>query len=182
MPSLNTTKVFCIGFHKTGTTSLNHSLSRLGYSLTGPNGVGDPSIATNVYDMCYELAEQYDAFADNPWPIVFKEMDQRYPGSKFILTLRSVDEWYESISRHFKDTTTPMRAWIYGAGSPVGNETIYKDRFNRHYDEVREYFTNRETDLLEFDLIGGDGWDKLCSFLGKDIVNKEFPHLNKGSS
>ena len=180
MSILNTPKVFCIGFHKTGTTSLNYSLEKLGYTLTGPNGVDDPNIEQNVYKMCYDLAEQYDAFADNPWPIVYKEMDERYPGSKFILTLRPVDEWYESISRHFQETKTPMRKWIYGKGSPVGNEKIYKDRYLRHYDEVREHFINRKDDLLEFNLVGGDGWGKLCSFLSKDPVEKDFPHLNKG--
>jgi UDP-N-acetylmuramate-alanine ligase len=39
------TKVFCIGFHKTGTTSLAVALKTLGYRVTGPNGVHDPDIA-----------------------------------------------------------------------------------------------------------------------------------------
>lgn len=180
-PTLNSPKIFCIGFHKTGTTSLNSSLERLGYSVTGPNGVMDPDISTNVYEMCYELAEKYDAFLDNPWPIVFKEMDKKYPESKFILTLRPVDAWYRSITGHFKEASTPMRRWIYGEGSPVGNEQLYKDRFNRHYEEVREYFVGREHQLLEFDLVGGEGWEKLCSFLSLDLINDNFPHLNKGN-
>ena len=181
MNSLNNPKVFCIGFHKTGTTSLNQSLTQLGYKLTGPDGVSDPDIKNNVLEMCYKLAEQYDAFADNPWPIVYKEMDERFPGSKFILTLRPVDEWYLSICQHFQEKTTPMREWIYGAGSPVGNERLYKDRYLQHYDEVREYFKNRPSSLLTFDLIGGDGWNKLCEFLDKDPITGEIPHLNKGS-
>jgi hypothetical protein len=181
MSILNSPKVFGIGFHKTGTTSLNSALTRLGYTLTGPNGVEDPDIKKNVYKMCYEIAERYDAFLDNPWPIVYKEMDNKYPESKFILTLRPVDEWYESIAQHFKDTNTPMREWIYGAGSPVGNKKLYKDRYLRHYDEVREYFINREGSLLEFDLVGGDGWGKLCTFLSKGPITDDIPHLNKGS-
>ena len=181
MNSLKTPKVFCIGFHKTGTTSLNQALMQLGYNLTGPDGVSDPDIKNNVYAMCYKLAEQYDAFADNPWPIVYKEMDKKYPESKFILTLRPVDEWYASISQHFQEKTTPMREWIYGAGSPVGNEVLYKDRYLQHYDDVREYFKHRESSLLEFDLVGGDGWNKLCDFLGRDPIDGEIPHLNQGS-
>src|SRR4030095_11714834 len=75
-------KVFCIGFHKTGTTSLAFALQRLGYRVTGPNGVNDPDIAKNVYAMAYALVERYDAFQDNPWPIIYEDLDKRYPGSK----------------------------------------------------------------------------------------------------
>lgn len=42
------TKIFCIGFHETGTTSLAKALRTLGYRVTGPNGVADPDIAQNV--------------------------------------------------------------------------------------------------------------------------------------
>ena len=81
-------KIFVIGFHKTGTKSLASALKKLGYRVTGPNGIEDPDIADNVYSMAYTLVEQYDAFQDNPWPIIYKEIDKRYPESKFILTLR----------------------------------------------------------------------------------------------
>jgi len=178
---LNTPKVFCIGFHKTGTTSLNASLTKLGYTVTGPDGVMDEDIKNNVLDMCYSLSKKYDAFIDNPWPIVYEEMDKAYPDSKFILTVRPVDDWYRSICRHFQETKTPMREWIYGAGSPVGNEALYKNRYNKHYLEVEEYFAERKNDLLVFDLVHGDGWGKLCKFLGKEVVSEDFPHLNKGN-
>lgn len=178
---LNTPKVFCIGFHKTGTTSLNASLTHLGYKVTGPDGVMDANIQNNVLAMCVNLSEKHDAFIDNPWPIFYKEMDKRYPNSKFILTVRPVNNWYISICKHFQETTTPMRQWIYGAGCPVGNEALYKKRFVRHYAEVEEYFSGRKEDLLIFNLVNGDGWDKLCRFLGKEIVTDNYPHLNKGN-
>lgn len=41
-------KVFCIGFHKTGTTSLELALIRLGYRVTGSFGTKDPHIACEV--------------------------------------------------------------------------------------------------------------------------------------
>jgi len=71
------TKVFCIGFHKTGTTSLNVALNTLGYRVTGPNGVNDPDIAKNVLRMADDLVKRYDAFQDNPWPIIYKELDAK---------------------------------------------------------------------------------------------------------
>jgi len=176
-----TPKVFCIGFHKTGTTSLTAALTRLDYHVTGPNGIKDPDIEKNVIDMAHQLVPKFDAFQDNPWPVIYQELDQHYPNSKFILTLRDPDSWIKSQVKHFGKEVTPMRQWIYGAGCPEGNEEIYLNRFNQHYAEVHEYFKHRPDDLLIMDLRQGDGWGKLCSFLCKDAPTSSFPHSNKAS-
>jgi hypothetical protein len=173
------TKIFCIGFHKTGTKSLAEALRTLGYRVTGPNGVKDQDIGKNVLGMAYELVEIYDAFQDNPWPIIYKEMDKKFTDSKFILTLRDSGSWIKSQVRRFGRRETPMRKWIYGVGCPEGNENIYIRRFEEHNREVLEYFKDRSKDLLVLDLSQGDGWDKLCPFLGVEIINGLFPHTNK---
>ena len=67
-------KVFGIGFHKTATTSLKIALHTLGYNVTGPNGVNDPDIRNNINAMVEKISQKFDAFQDNPWPIVFKRM------------------------------------------------------------------------------------------------------------
>ncbi|MDX1480096.1 MAG: sulfotransferase [Woeseiaceae bacterium] len=176
-------KVFCIGFHKTGTTSLEKALEMLGYRVTGPNGTRDPDIASKVYDMADELVGQYDAFQDNPWPVIYREMDEKYPGSKFILTMRSPESWIRSQVRDFGLRTTPMREWIYGpeAGCPEGNEDVYVARYERHNREVLDYFSDRPDDLLVMDLPRGDGWPELCAFLGEPLPDEPFPHANKAS-
>jgi hypothetical protein len=174
-------KVFCIGFHKTGTSSMGVALRELGYKVTGPNGVHDPDIAKNVLTMAYEVAEEFDAFQDNPWPFLYREMDARYPGSKFILTSREPDSWIKSQVRHFGTRETPMRQWIYGVGCPEGNEDIYINRMKSHDEEVKDYFKDRPDDFLVMDLPRGDGWDKLCPFLGADVPTNSFPHVNKAT-
>ncbi len=176
-------KVFCIGFHKTGTTSLELAFKKLGYRVTGSFGTKDPDIASKVHALAYAKVEQYDAFEDNPWPILYAELDQRFPGSKFILTRRPADAWIQSQLRDFATTETPMRRWIYGetAGCPAGNEDTYIARYERHNREVLGYFADRPEDLLVFDLAKGAGWDKLCPFLGCEIPDEPFPHANKAS-
>ena len=174
-------KVFCIGFHKTGTTSLARALRQLGYSVTGPNGTKDPDIGRTAEQMIYRLAEQFDAFQDNPWPMFYKELDQKFPGSKFILTLRPSEAWIRSQVRHFGTRETPMRTWIYGIGCPQGNEAVYVERFERHNREVLSYFGNRKDDLLVMDFAKGDGWQKLAPFLGKEIPDLAFPHVNRAA-
>jgi sulfotransferase family protein len=175
---MKTPKVFGIGFHKTGTKSLGEALRTLGYRVTGPNGTGDPKISQNVYAIVDRLAPRYDAFQDNPWPVVFKYADEKYPGSKFILTLRPEDEWLQSVVRHFGTDRTPMREWIYGYGAPRGNEGVYVERYQRHNREVLEYFQKRPNDLLVLNLTRGEGWPELCRFLDLTEPQCPFPHAN----
>jgi len=174
-------KVFGIGFHKTATTSLSNALSCLGYRVTGPNWVDHPDIAATVSEMAFDLVRKFDAFQDNPWPILYRELDQRFPGSKFILTLRPTDEWIKSVVNHFSEEETPMREWIYGVGHPKGNEDIYVARYDRHNREVLEYFKNRSNDLLVLKITAGEGWAKLCPFLGEPTPALDFPHANTAS-
>jgi len=172
-------KVFGIGFHKTGTTSLAASLKQLGYKVTGPNGRKNPNIRIEVFDMAYELVEKFDAFQDNPWPIIYKDLDSKYPGSKFILTIRPTDDWIRSVVKNFGTRSTAMREWIYGVAYPLGNEKIYTDRYDQHNQEVINYFKERPDDLLVFNITQGDGWDKLCDFLGADYQAQKFPRKNR---
>lgn len=171
-------KIFGIGFHKTGTTSLGAALEKLGYRVCGTVGGKDPDIARNVRSLIHSLVPQYDAFQDNPWPLFYEDFDRRYPGSRFILTVRSPETWIDSVVAHFGEHDTPMRYYIYGVGHPKGHEEIFLERYRHHNDKVRRYFRNRPEDLLILDITQGDGWDEICSFLGRDRPGIEFPRLN----
>lgn len=171
-------KVIGVGFHKTGTTSLMRALQQLGYEVTGPNGTENPRIAEEIIDMAYRLLQQYDAVVDHPWPVLYKEVDDWYPSSKFILTIRPTEDWIRSVVNYFGYQSSPMREWIYGVGRPKGNEEVYIARYKRHNREVLDYFKDRPEDLLVFNLSGGDGWKELCSFLDVPIVPGPFPHSN----
>ena len=174
------TKVFGIGFHKTATTSLARALKVLGYSVTGPNFVRMANLESEVQARARAVAGRFDAVQDNPWPLLYRELDKWYPGSKFILTVRAPEKWLASALTHFGANTTPMREWIYGAGrgGPRGNETVYLDRFTRHNRDVLEYFRERPDDLLVMNITEGDGWDKLCPFLGVAGRSRPFPREN----
>jgi Sulfotransferase domain len=174
-------KVFCIGFHKTGTTSMKQALRILGYRVTGPNNELDRDIAEKLGPLTEELSHRYDAFQDNPWPLVYREMDTLHPGSKFILTERDEDRWYASIRNHFRGKSTPMRKLVYGeaAGGPRDNEALYKARMRRHNQEVRDYFRDRPDDLFVLDVTRDGRWEPLCAFLGHPVPDVPFPHANK---
>jgi hypothetical protein len=174
-------KVFGIGFHKTGTTSLGLALQQLGYDVTGPNNVHKPNVADIMDEMVLDLVKKHDAFQDNPWPLYYKMLDKKYPGSKFILTTRPTDKWLDSVVKHFGKKTTPMREWIYGekCGSPWNNEHVYIERYKKHNAEVLEYFKQRPSDLLVLRITEGGSWVDLCNFLDEPVPDIPFPHANK---
>lgn len=170
-------KVFCIGFHRTGTTSLGAALAQLGYRVCGAVGVRDSLISERAETLCESLLPRFDAFRDNPWPVLFRWLDHRCPGSRFILTDRNPDEWIASACSRFGTESTPMREWIYGVGHPIGNEETYVRRFQAHRRAVCEHFAHRSRDLLVMNVTGGDGWAELSSFLGVTAPDGPFPSL-----
>ena len=176
---MKNTKVFGIGFHKTATTSLGDALRILGYRTIGAVGVFDPDVSRKALELALPLAEQYDAFHDNPWCLIYPALDQLFPGSRFILTVRPVQSWIQSAVRHFSGSTTPMRDWIYGVGDAAGRESHFIERYVEHNREVEEYFKQRPQDLLVLHITEGDGWEKLCQFLAKPVPADRFPHSGK---
>lgn len=176
----NNRKIFCIGFHKTGTKSLALSLKQLGYTVKGRFGINDKDINSLAFTKAKKFINKFDAFQDNPWPLLYKELDILAPNSKFILTIRNKESWLSSVINYFGDTETEMRKWIYGAGSPIGNEDLYVERYDLHNNSVLNYFLKRKSDLLVMNLEEGSSWNELCSFLKiHTIPNISFPHENK---
>jgi len=171
-------KVFCVGFQKTGTTSLQYALSLLGYRVAGVLSASQLDDWDELDGQVYRLLPKFDAFADHPWSIYFREFDRMYPGAQFILTTRHPEAWYASVCKHFGRKQVRLHEWIYGAGAPVGNKTSYVETLLSHQDAVRAHFEDRPNDLLEFNISRGDGWAGLCGFLGKKRPRKPFPKLN----
>ncbi len=173
-------KVFGVGFHKTGTSSLAAALHRLGYNVCGAQNEKAGDFLEGNINVFIELAKRYDAFEDDPWHLLYKEMDEAFPDSKFILTDRDVDAWYKSCLNHFYEDTTDIRNYIYGNGAPKGNEQTFKEIYLQHQNQIKEHFKERPNDFLIIDFTKGEGWEKLCPFLGVDIPNESIPHANKG--
>lgn len=182
-------KIFVIGFHKTGTTSLAKALQVLGYRVCGfvnPSQGIEYKTHTKeeLFDTTYRpLLEQYDAFEDTPWFIFYKELLEIYPDARFILTVRSPEGWYRSALKHFGGFQRRSFQWIYnGMGDPVGNRTLYLKTYNTHNREVIDYFKQRNKRLLVMNLPDDFNWETLCEFLECDIPRGEFPHANSISS
>ncbi len=98
-------KIFCVGFNKTGTTSIGEFLKVSGLTL------GNQAVAEVLGEdwAIYKRAERIikychtaDAFQDVPfmYPGLYKVLDKEFPNSKFILTVRdNAEQWYDSLVR-----------------------------------------------------------------------------------
>lgn len=173
-------KVICIGWHKTGTSTIGMALIKLGYEVVGARLDTTEALFENDLQSVMDIARPFDALQDVPWAALYKELDREFPASKFILTIRDEQSWLNSASKHFGDSDIPMHKWLYGKGALKGNEELFLSRYQSHNREVMGYFKGREKDLLVMNFEKGDGWEKLCPFLGHSIPNKSFPHANKG--
>lgn len=173
-------KVFGIGFHKTGTSSLAAALRLLGHRVTGPDRVWSISSYEEITDVIDSRLQYYDAFQDNPYPMAYKYIDRTVSDCRFILTVRDEKEWIQSIVNHFGGNSSSMREYIYGAGKgdPIGNEELYLEKYKNHNKKVKRYFSDRD-DFLVMNITDGDGWTKICNFLNLPTPHPlSFPHTN----
>jgi Sulfotransferase domain len=187
-------KVFGLGLSKTGTASLGEALNMLGInSIHWPH---DQKTYDDLRNGNYRLSilQEYQGIVDIPVAPYYAQLDRIYPGSKFILTVRDKDSWIRSAEVHWrlkmetsdgkspeKDLELEFAEFI--SACVYGTIKFNRDRFLHVYDthlrNVCDYFENRPKDFLIMDICGGDGWEKLCHFLGYSVPKTRFPHANR---
>lgn len=167
-------RIFAIGLSRTGTRSLTQALKELGY-----RAYHYPPLPELL-----KYVDRYEALTDITISLVYKFLDKRYPNSKFILTIRDMESWLESCKNHIKNVRNYykwkgyVRKKIYHT---IGySRDMYIKAYQKHINDVKTYFHNRTDDLLILNITKGEGYEKLCPFLGKKIISKPFPHLNIG--
>lgn len=194
-------KVFGIGLSKTGTKSLGCALKILGYKsrhfTPGILSLTENGLHLNTSS---SLLLNSDAFFDIPVSAFYKDLDKLFPGSKFILSIRDIDQWLDSCQHHFMNRTPHWKSepnwWkeeINGKWSPtyseISNALVYKmygtesydekkfiSAYERHLDSVKKYFRKREDDLLIYKV--DDEWSPICHFLNVSIPDVSFPTKN----
>lgn len=167
-------KIFNIGLSKTGTNSLVEALGVLGYNVLHY----PPSDIVGAVEQC-------DGCADIPTALKYKELDKRFPGSKFILTVRDKKSWLKSINKHFhRRPISTLGSWglqnrvdMYGGKN--AEDCDFSRVYDKHHLDVFNYFKNRKEDLLILNICDGEGWDKLCQFLGHEVPDMQFPKSNE---
>ncbi len=84
-----------------------------------------------------------------------------------------------------RESDVKMRIRRFLRSAVYGTYKYNRDRLSRVYDlhlqNTREYFAGRKDSLLELDITGGEGFDKLCPFLNKDVITDKFPDVKRDS-
>lgn len=157
-----------------------------------------------------KVLDGYRSALDWPASHFWREQAAAYPTAKIILTVRDPHSWFRSfrllmsgpssISTDNPEDLPPSAAEALGAlqrlrpvmemigRSYFGPEWRFQQdmtdedaavaAFERHNAVVRD--TVPAERLLVFDV--RQGWEPLCSFLGVEVPDEPFPHLNDGES
>lgn len=164
-------RVWDIGLPRTGTTTFCEAVKLLGYTAVKHN----PR---------YEDLQGLQAASDAGCVVYYKYLDFKYPDSKFVLATRDLDSWLASAEFIYtkypatdKDIAILRRMHIYE--SVTFDREKFVDAYHRYHADVRRYFKDRPGDLLEMNIVGGEGWEKLCPFLELPTPTTAFPHRNK---
>ncbi|MEQ8584043.1 sulfotransferase family protein [Marinoscillum sp.] len=173
-------KIFGIGLQRTGTTSLFQALTVLGFH-PAPHGI------PLFYDIHHPILTKHDAFMDNPIPLIYRELDQKCPGSRFVMTTRPLESWLESVewlflrklpkmSRDLRQVGDEIHTHFYDTS--IYNRDLFAAKYVAYHQGVFDYFRMRQEDLLVVDFTKGGGWSEFCPFLGKPVPDVSFPHAN----
>lgn len=195
------------GLPRTGTTSLKAALEKLGFGpchhmfeiLHHPEqGERWRAVMSGGAADWERVLEGYRSAVDFPAALYWQELAEAYPDARIILTVRDPRRWYASMQNLFQfrdgadaaDLPAQMRGMAamapymeaqfqkvlgqgWGPGSDVGEEYAV-EAFGRHTEAVRQVIAAER--LLVFE--AGQGWGPLCEFLGADVPDEPYPHLN----
>ena len=206
-------KVFCIGLSRTGTVSICEALEILGYRtihfspaiFLNQNIIDSNLTFSSKQNLSFfknldfkrevkaynhkfdkDILEKNDAFGDLPFPLFYKELDRKYPGSKFIYTFRDEEKWLKSMKWLYEEGAI---LWLHGY---VDNEIKFAaynsfkyDRqkllrsYRSHHKDVKEYFKNRPNDILMLNIDAQKvTFNPLCEFLNEVRPEVAYPHSN----
>jgi len=172
------TKVFCIGFNKTGTTSLHRMFQQAGLrSYHNTDWWRWPADD--------ERWRQYDAYCDG-WPSesAVRGLLRRFPSAKFILNTRRLDDWLLSRYQHVeRNKRSGKSEWLDNSDAAIARWIAAR---RHHHGKVRQMFgANRrlEKQLMIVDFCGiADEHQKVFAFVGIPLLKRHRlskPHANR---
>ena len=173
-------KVFCIGLGKTGTSTFAQCARVLGYRhRTGPilHGLALHRLGDTAALLRY--CERHDSFDDFPWPLAYREMAQRFPDARFVLTRRrDATTWFRSLAAHdLRYGPREAGKLAYGHYEQRHHEAEMVALYERHLEEARAFFAGTGR-MVELCWEEGHGWPELCGFLGHSVPDTPLPRMN----
>jgi len=179
-------KILGVGLPRTGTATLAEALRILGFNTLhhAPERLNLDNLTFDSF-RCYD---DVDAVVDVPAAHFFENILANNPACKAILTVRHTGRWWESIKWHIDKIhlsadvghirqADRLHSLLFG--SPWPEEFLYKKAFERHNVCAKKWLVDACVPFLRMDIEAGDKWAKLCSFLGVEEPDAEWPWLNR---
>lgn len=160
-------KVVCIGYNKTGTTSVGRALESLGFFHLTYRQPHWRAYKQGRIENLLNVVTRVDSLDDLPWlkEDIFPYIDQRFPGSRFIYLERDEESWRRSFMQ--------WRDRVFGYLPDLDKAA---DQFREHKAFVEEYFAQRPHDVLKLNVCDPNPFDRLAAFCGKLRPQESFPH------
>lgn len=165
-------KILGVGLPRTGTATLAKALEILGLRTIhhAPERIGLDGLA---WDCFRGIFDDVDAVTDVPAALFHRPIGAAYPGLRYILTVRNVHDWYQSMLWHCGRIFASENTWhrryterlheiAFGSNAPEA--FLWQLRFEGWNESVKASISPGS--LLVMDICGGDKWDRLCPFLG----------------
>jgi hypothetical protein len=176
-------KIFCVGWAKTGTSSLRRALEDFNLKVAPP--WTDITIHS-VQKTDNTIKEYFDQF-DVLNPTKYQEMERLYPNSLYICTYHNPIETAYRMAKH--NYNKPLDSLRYPESVSQDNLyqygwSNYKEKIHQiieHYDGIFKYFYEKRERFLTIDIIREPkaSYELLCEFLQAMPNYETFPHINK---
>lgn len=186
-------KVVGAGLGRTGTLSMKRALEQLGFGpchhmievFMHPESVPlwiDAGDGRPDWDAIFR---DYTSMVDYPGARYWRQLAEHYPEAKVLLTLRDPDAWFESTQATIFAPNSPavnappemkrfFASFIGEFGERLHDRAFMTDHFRRHNALVQATIPKER--LLVYEV--GEGWTRLCAFLGVPVPDTAFPSEN----
>jgi hypothetical protein len=156
-------RVLCVGYVKTGTTSFGLAMRQLGFSHFGYDKDLHEQLEQSNLEICLKWAGYFNSLDDLPWssPEFVAAFRLRYPASYYVQLERDEQQWLASFFNFF---------------GPVCSTKDALARLRSHYATMNDILKD-EPHVLRMNICAGEGYEKLCPFLGLPMRDQEFPWL-----
>jgi hypothetical protein len=187
-------KIIGAGLGRTGTMSMKLALEQLGVGRCYHMAelIADLSrlplwIRAAEGDPDWEAVfAGFAATVDYPGCTYWRELAAAYPQAKIVLTVRDPEDWFESTQSTIfspamrgRMVGSPMEGFFRNSvlrdfGDRVEDRAFMTAAFERHNAAVRSAVPPER--LLVHEV--GQGWPRLCAFLGVPVPATAFPRVN----
>jgi hypothetical protein len=127
----------------------------------------------------------YPSAVDYPTAAYWREIADHYPDAKVIHTERDPDGWFDSTQAtifapgSFADSPPPpfkefFESFTKSLAGNIHDRAFMTDFFRRHSEEVKATISRERLLVLQV----GEGWDRLCDFLGVPVPDTPYPREN----